>query len=95
MSNNQPNQQPQPQQQPPTKEQEGITAFNNALALIQASGTTLNNVVKSLQEGANAMMVALREKDAELVKANARIKELEGVASKDLKAEPKKSELKK
>jgi len=83
MSNNPSNQ----TQQPPTKEQEALAEFNNALALIQASGTTLNNVVKSLQQGANAMLAGNKEKDAKIAELTARVKELEGVASKDLKAE--------
>lgn len=72
-------------QQQQTKEQEGVIAFNNALALIQASGTTLNNVVKSLQEGAGSMLAALREKDAEIVRLTARVKDLEALVPEDLK----------
>ena len=72
-------------QQQQTKEQEGVIAFNNALALIQASGTTLNNVVKSLQEGATAMITGMREKDAEIVRLTARVKDLEALVPEDLK----------
>jgi hypothetical protein len=78
MSNN-------PQQQPPTKEQEALNGLNNAFANLQASGTTLGNAMKSLQEGANAMVVAFREKDAEIANKNIRIKELEALVPKELK----------
>jgi hypothetical protein len=89
MSNNPSNQ----TQQPPTKEQEALAEFNNALALIQASGTTLNNVVKSLQQGANAMLAGNKEKDAKIAELTARVKDLEALVPAELKkkeAEPKK-----
>jgi hypothetical protein len=41
--------------------------------------------MKSLQEGANAMVVAFREKDAEIANKNIRIKELEALVPKELK----------
>ena len=71
--------------QQPTKEQEALNAFNNALANIQSSGTTLNNAVKALQEGANAMLMALRERDAEIGKLNARVKDLEALVPEKAK----------
>jgi hypothetical protein len=78
MSNN-------PQQQPPTKEQEALNGLNNAFANLQASGTTLGNAMKSLQEGANAMVAANREKDAKIAQLEGRVKELESLVPEDLK----------
>lgn len=87
--NKQSNPNPQPIPQPVNKEQEIIAGLNNAFANLQASGTTLGNAMKSLQESANAMVALFREKDMEIQAKNVRIKELEALVPKEVKA-PKK-----